>query len=402
MKQLLDDVKVLEYGSLISAPYCGKLLADLGADVIKIEEPKEGDITRKKEPFLNDTPGSDRSGLFLYLNTNKRGVTLNINTKTGQEIFKKLAQKVDILIEDTKPGTLDKLGIGCKDLNAINPALVVSSVTPFGQTGPYKDYKGSDLIAWHMSGAGYVTPRNIGTDKQEPLRILQMADFLSGMALAVSTLCALRVQRHNGTGQQVDVSGLEAEAALFTPWTTSYWPYEHYSPSRASKATVVPYAFIQCKDGYLFTSCPEEHQWRRFVDMMGNPEWGNSPLFADRASRGQYWDSLEPLIRDWAMQYTKQEIFAMAKVKGVPIAPVSSIAEVLDTQQLKGRNFFVPVEHPETGKVTYPGLPYRIPGVEWTVRYPAPRLGQHNEEIYCGELGFSKKELSQMSAKGII
>jgi len=271
MKQLLDDVKVIEYGNLISAPFCGKLLADLGADVIKIEEPKQGDTARRKQPFLNDTPGNDCSGLFLYLNTNKRGITLNINEKAGQEIFKKLTKNADILIEDTKPGTLDKLGIGYSTLSSINPALIMSSVTPFGQTGPYKEHKGSDLIAWHMGGAGFVTPRNIGTTEQEPLRILHMADFLSGIALAVATICALRVQRRTGVGQQVDVSGLEAQAALFTAWTTAYWPYEHYSPSRVSKATTIPYHFIKCKDGYVFVACPEEHQWRRFVDMMGNP-----------------------------------------------------------------------------------------------------------------------------------
>ena len=150
MKLTLKDVSVIEYGNLISAPFCGKLLADLGADVIKVEKPGQGDIARDKKPFLKDIPGKERSGLFLYLNTNKLGVTLNTEKAAGVEIFKKLIKSADILIDDTPPGSMTKLGLDYNKLKSINPSLVMVSITSFGQTGPYKDYQGCDLISWHM------------------------------------------------------------------------------------------------------------------------------------------------------------------------------------------------------------------------------------------------------------
>ena len=158
MNTALHDVRVVEYGSLITAPYCSKLMADLGAEIIKVEKPGEGDAARRRQPFLNDIPGIEHSGLFLYLNANKLGVTLNLEKPAGRDIFKKLIKDADILIEDTRPGELGELGLGYSDLQLLNPALVMTSITPFGQTGPYKDYKGNDYIAWHMSGASYVTP----------------------------------------------------------------------------------------------------------------------------------------------------------------------------------------------------------------------------------------------------
>jgi len=400
LKLALDDVKVIEYGSLISAPYCSKLLADMGADVIKIEKPGQGDTARNRGPFLNDIPGRERSGLFLYLNTNKRGITLNLEKATGQEIFKKLVKEADILIEDTKPGKLLTLGLGYHNLESINPKLIMTSVTPFGQTGPYKNYKGSDLIGWHMGGAGYVTPRFVGTTEQEPLRAMQTASFITGITAAVATMCALHVQRHTSLGQQVDVSQLEAVVLLGGP-IPAYWPYEHRSRTRASRFALAPIAFLKCKDGWICINAVEEHHWRRFVNIMGNPEWADEELFKDTYSRGEYWESLEPLITDWTMKHTIAEILE-AGGKELPIGPVKSVAEIMESRQLKERGFFIEVEHPKAGKLTYPGAPYRFSRTPWIIRRPAPLLGQHNEDVYCNQLGYTKKELVKMYEAGII
>jgi len=400
LKLALEDVKVIEYGNLICAPYCGKMLADLGADVIKIEKPGVGDIARRRAPFLDDIPGPERSGMFLDLNTNKRGVTLDIEKATGREIFKKLISDADILIEDTKPGTLDSLGLGYDALKSINPRLVMTSITPFGQTGPYKDYKGSDLIAWHMGGAGYVTPRWAGTTEQEPLRVMQMASFITGITAAVATMCALRVQRCTGIGQQVDVSQLEAIIALIAEHTP-VWPYEHGNPTRVSRAYFAPFHFLKCKDGWVHLTGDDYH-WQRFVNIMDNPEWADEELFGDRFSRGDYWESLEPLITEWTMKHTKADLFKLAKEKKIPLAPANSVAEVVENRQLKERGFFIAMEHPEAGKLTCPGAPYKFSKTPWTIRKPAPLLGQHNEDIYCNQLGYTKRELTKMYEAGII
>lgn len=401
MKPVLEGIKVIEYGEYIQAPFCSKLLADLGADVIKIEKPGSGDISRRREPFLNDTPGLERSGLFLYLNANKRGVTLDIEKATGQQIFKSLLKNSHLLIEDTQPGKLAALGLGYNDLKLLNPSLVKTSVTQFGQTGPYKNRKGCDLTIWHMSGAGFVTPRNAGTTEQEPLKVVHMADFITGMIAALATLGALRVQKRSGIGQEVDVSSLEAVTQL-AGWANVYWPFAHESTTRASRAWSAPVHFLKCKDGWVFLLCAEEHHWRAFVEMMGNPTWAGEELFKTRISRGDYWESLKPLIEPWIIQHTKEELFEQSKAKRVPLAPVYSMKELLENKHLMERQFFINVEHPETGTLTYPGAPFKFSTIPWAIRRPAPLLGQHNEDVYCNELGYAKPELVKMYEIGII
>ncbi len=399
MSLALDDVRVIEYGNFISAPYCSKLMADLGADVIKIEKPGVGDLSRERGPFLDDIPGPDRSGIFLYLNANKRGITLNPEKATGKEIFQRLIKDADILIEDTRPGTLDSLGLGYGALKAINPRLVMTSITPFGQTGPYKEYKGSDLIMWQMGGLGYATPIHTGTPDYEPLRVMHMASYLAGATASSAAMTALYYQRLTGIGQHVDVSQLEA---VFLNWGWYYWPYEHKNSTRVSKFPLAPVGFLKCRDGWVFIVAHEDHHWKVLLEMMGNPDWAGSELFKDRFTRADNWEDLEPLLLDWSMKYTKAEITEMGKARGIPVGPVNSIADVLDSEQLKYREYFVEREHPKAGTLTYPGAPYKLPQTPWSVRSPAPLLGQYNEEIYCRQLGYTKGDLVKMYEVGII
>ena len=401
MKAALDDVKILEYGESISAPYCSKLLADLGAEVIKIEKPGVGDSARRRGPFLDDIPGPDRSGPFLYLNSNKYGVTLDLEKPTGREVFKKLAEDADIFIEDTRPGTLDVLGIGYKDLKEFFPSLIVTSVSAFGQNGPYKNYRGSDLISWHMGGPGYVTPHWAGTIEQEPLKAMQAASFVAGISAALASMCALNVQRKKQGGQQVDISQLESTVTLFG-YCLAYWPYEHRSDTRASKPAVAPENFIECKDGWVCMRIVEEHHWQKFVESIGSPDWATHDLFKDMYSRAEHWESLHPLLTAWASDYTKQEIFELAMRIKVPIGPLYSMKEVTNNQHLKERDFFVTIEHPEAGALAYPGAPYKFPKTPWAIRMPAPTLGQHNPDIYCERLGYTREELVKMYEVGII
>jgi len=377
------------------------MLADLGADVIKIEKPGTGDAARRRGPFVDDIPGPERSGLFLDLNTNKRGITLNLEKATGREIFKKLIKDADILIEDNQPGRMDSLGLGYNHLKAVNPRLVMTSLTPFGQTGPYKDYKGSDLIGCQMSGIGHITPRWVGTTDQEPLRVQQVYSFITGITATVATMCALRVQRNTRRGQQVDVSQLEALVTAMD-FQAMYWPYGNRSITRASKPELGPANFLKCKDGWVQPTVVTNDQWNKFVDLMGNPEWAYDELFSDGYSRGEHWESLEPLVTDWSTRYTKQEIFEMAKEKRVPLAPLHSMSEVVEHEQFRERDFFVDIEHPESGKLTYPGAPYKLAGTPWKIRQPAPLLGQHNVDIYCDELGYTRTELVKMYETEII
>ena len=401
MKLALEGIKIIEYGNLICAPHCTKLLADMGAEVIKVEKPGEGDIARKRGPFLKDVPDRELSGMFLHVNTNKLGITLDIEKATGKEIFKKLIKDADILIEDTQRGMLENLGLGYNDLKSINSRLVMVSITPFGQTGPYKDYKGSDLIAWQMVGAGYTTPRWGGSADIEPLKTLNVASFMIATAAAVAALGALRAQRLQGIGQQVDVSQIESLFGLMAEHTP-FWTYQGENPTRVAKPWHAPFHFIRCKDGWAFFYADEPHHWERLKEIMGNPEWAEIELFKDGFSRGEHWESLQPLLEDWALQHTKDEIYEAGKAKGVPLSKANSIAEVLENKQFRGRGFFVDIEHSKAGKLTYAGAPYIFSETPWTVRLPAPLLGQHNEEIYCQRLGYTREELVKMYEIGII
>lgn len=396
----LKDVRIIEYGNMICVPYCGKMLADLGAEVIKIEKPVDGDIARRRAPFAKDTPGLEHSGFFIYLNTNKLGVTLNLDKATGKGIFKKLIKDADILLEDTAPGTLNKLGVGYEQLRDVNPRLIMTSVTPFGQTGPYKNYKSSDLIAFQMSGIGFVTPRWVGTTDHEPLRVTQMADFIAAQGAAVATMSALHVQREKKFGQHVDVSQLEAILRL-NAQNTWHWPYELVNETRASRSSAGPQQFFRCKDGWCYLHAEEQHHWHRFVEIMGNPEWAQVGLFQDAPSRAEHWDGLKSLIEEWAMQHTKMELFEAAKGR-IPLAPSNTVDEAMGLRHLKEREYFVNIDHPVAGEYTYPGAPYKSTRSEWSIRRAAPLLGQDNEEVYCKRLGYTREELVKLVETGII
>ncbi|MDD5127859.1 MAG: CoA transferase [Dehalococcoidales bacterium] len=401
MKLALKDVKIIEFGEMICIPYCGKLLADLGAEVIKIEKPGVGDAARRRGPFLDDIPGPERSGLFLYLNTNKKSVTLSLEKPTGREIFHKLVKDADVLLEDTAPGKLARMGLAYKDLRKINPSLIMSSVTPFGQTGPWRNYKTSDLVNWQVVGAGYVTPRWAGTPNQEPLRVLNTASYMTAASVAAATMGALHHQRRTSHGQQIDISQMEALMGLVAEHT-NWWPYEGMSPTRTSIPEGAPRHFFKVKDGWVFVYADEPHHWERLVEIMGKPDWAQIDMFKTGKSRGEYWESLQPLIAEWIKDKTKAEIFEAGKAKGVPLSRVNTMEDVLKNPQFVERAVFVDIAHPVAGKLTYPGAPYKFAESPWSLRSPAPLLGQHNVEIYGDRLGYDKKDLVKLYEIGII
>ncbi len=398
----LEGVKVIEYGNLISAPFCAKILADLGAEVIKIEEPGIGDQARRMEPFFEDVSHPERSGLFLYLNINKLSITLNLKSATGVEIFRELIKDADIFVENNPPKMMEGLRLNYQSLKDINPQLIMTSITPFGQTGPYKDYKGSELIAFHMSGMAYVTPRLSKDTSQEPLKVsAHLADFYTGLCGAAGTLNALYCRDAIGSGQQVDISELEALTPIIDIPIAVYSGLKRIS-IRTSPMFGAPWHIVPCEDGYVHIAGIEERHWQRFVQLMGNPEWANEELFKNATSRGEHWDALKPLISNWTREHTKEEIYHQGQALGIPIGPVFTMEDMLKSKHLAARGFFTEIEHPETGKLRYPGVPYKLSETPCQVEHPAPLLGQHNEEVYCQRLNYTKYDLVKMKQAGVI
>ena len=403
--QALSDLKIVEYASRISGPYCSKVMADLGAEVIKIEKPGTGDETRQMGPFVKDVPNPETSGLFLYLNGNKRSVTLNLETETGANLFREMIKKSDIFIENNSPGTMDKLRLGYKDLQKVNPGLIMTSISSFGQTGSYRDYKATELISFQMSGLGYGTPGQVENPANEPpLKIGgHQTQFLAGMTAAVGTMHALFERKITGSGQQVDISEWEAMSSLCF-LTLAQYAYVHKIPGRlkTSFPGLSVIGLLRCKDGYFCLLANEDRMWQDWVEVMGKPEWANDERFKERESRVKNWDTITKLIEEWAMQYTKEEIYRAAQARRVPVFPSNTAEDLINSVHLSAREFFVGIDHPVAGKVRYPGAPYKLTATPWSLRYPAPLLGEHNEEILCGNFGCSKEDLVSMREAGII
>jgi CoA:oxalate CoA-transferase len=399
--KILDGVKVVEYGHLVSAPFCAKILADLGAEVIKIEEPDCGDEARRQEPFLSDIPGSDRSGFFQYLNMNKLGITLNPNKATGKKIIKELIKNADIFVENNLPKRMKELEITYEQVKQINPRIVMTSITAFGQTGPYKDYKGGELVNTHFGAVGYISMRE-GSISKEPLKYpAHLFSFQAGLSAATATLGGLFHQTVTGSGEQIDVSEIESAIQNVNSALARYC-YAKQIVSRTDVLSVAPAHILPCKDGYIYHSFVQEHHWWRFIEVMGHPDWADNELFKDYATRALYWDALKPLLLEWTMQYTVEEIYRMCQSKSIPIGPVRNAEQVLRDEQMASRAFFIDIEDREHGKLRYPGVPYRFSEIQRETPVVAPQLGQHNEDIFCGRLGYTKHDLVKLKEAGVI
>jgi crotonobetainyl-CoA:carnitine CoA-transferase CaiB-like acyl-CoA transferase len=402
---MLGNLVVLEYASLVSGPYCARLLADLGAEVIKIEHPQSGDESRQRGPFPQDNPDPEKSGLFLCLNNNKLGITLDIKTEAGAKLFRELLERADVLVENQPVGCMEALGFGYQNVREINPRLVMTSVTSFGQTGPYSRYKASELTLFHMSGVGYGTPGRVQDPELEmPLkpRATQL-EFLAGMAGAVATMLAIVARHATGKGQHVDVSALEAGALVNWGNAAQYF-YTGQNASRLKEAQspTAPLHILPCKNGYVNLECVEEDQWWRLVELMGNPEWASNELFKDGPSRAKYWDGLEPLLCEFTTQWGKEELSAACQEKRIACTPVSTAADLFSFEHLRERGFFVKVDHPVMGKVECPGAPFQTETAPRQIRRPAPRLGEDNEAVFCQRLGRTTADLIEMRESHVI
>jgi crotonobetainyl-CoA:carnitine CoA-transferase CaiB-like acyl-CoA transferase len=384
---------------MVAAAYAAKLMADLGAEVIKVEEP-DGDAARRRGPYPGHIPHPEKSGLFLYLNTNKLGVTLNLQTSKGQGLLQRLIQDADLLIHNYSPARMPGLGLDYEALRRLNPRLVMTSISPFGQTGPNRDLQAHDLTMWAAGGIVYLSGAS-GRPDLPPLKAFgQQAGFQAGVNAAVGSLGALFGRLSNGRGQHVDVSVQECLVAVMENNYVS-WPYSQSVASRLG-FRLIPQDVLQCRDGYIYVLAVEEHQWKNAVELMGNPEWAMADIFQDFASRSANWDALKPLLEDWLQDKSVQELYHAAQARRVPFAPVSTMGDLLNSAHLNARGFFAEITHPEAGTLRYPGAPYRFSATPWALRRPAPCLGQHNEEIYGGRFGLSQEELGELKAAGVI
>ena len=401
---LLEGLKVLELGDFLSAPYCGKLLANMGAEVTKIETPGSGDASRRYGPFLDDDPHPERSGLFLYLNCDKRSVTVNLETPTGRGILQDLVARSDALVHNYPVARMEQLGLDYEELRRANPGLVMASITPFGLTGPYRNYKAHDI---NLAAAGGIS-EGLGSADREPLTFgTPEVGYFAGMAAASSILMALLAVSdgiNSAGGQHIDIAEVESMAGVYTGPEALMAVYQWRVTRRTDHHALdfpYPNCILRCKDGYIFVGSPEGRQWRQILDLMDNPEWSREPRFRNRTEMNNlYADELDGYLEDWLKDYTKAELLELALEHRVPLAPVRTYEEVRHDPSLA--DLFTDVSRDDTGPISYPGPPYTLPGSPEQPMRPAPYLGQHNEEVLCGALGYTQEQLVKLYQTGII
>ena len=388
-------LKVVECGEGISAAFGAKMLADIGADVIKLEPPG-GDLTRRRGPFPNDQPDSEKSGIFIYLNANKRGVVADLKRPEGRDLLARLLERADVLIHNVAPPDRSAHGLESAALYAKYPRLIVTSVSMFGDTGPYADYKGYELTAANAAGWAFLSPGASPYPDLPPLKCYgSQCDFQAGAHAAITTLAAYLHRLKSGKGQAIDVSEQEVIAAM-VEMNLMHYTYAGRETSRLGSRVLGPWFIADCADGKIFVLAVEEDQWKRLVELMGNPEWASDDLFKDRLSRAQNIDALKALMTEWLSGWKVQDLYRAAQEHRIPFAPINTMQHLYESEHLRQRGFFVKLEQPGIGTLNLPGMPSRYTKTPWALRRPAPRLSEHSEEIFCGELGIPTDRLDAL------
>ena len=400
--QALSDIKVLDFSHVIAGPYCTKLLADYGADVIKVERPDTGDGARRLGPFPDDVPNGERSGLFLHLNTNKRGITLNLKAAAARDIVFQLVKETDIVVESFRPGTMAALGLDYTTLKKLNPQLIMTSVSNFGQTGPYRDFKGSEIIFYGMGGAMFAT----GFDDREPIKLGGTVGlYQAGTLAAVATMGALLGAKGDDLGQQVDISIFETQISSQDRRTSGLVGHQYtgeVSPRRPLSTAGYPFGIWPCQDGY-FEWFGGLLYFPRVVAMLGNPEFLQEPRWytPEAQSDPDLVDEFNAYFLGWCLERTKMELWEIGQSNNVISGPVNTVEDVLSDPEFNKRGAFAMMNHPEAGEVRIPGRPFIMSETPWDLRRPAPTLGQHNEELLTG-LGYSREDVIQLRQQGAI
>ena len=422
----LDDVRVLD---LAGEPgmYCGKLLADLGADVIKIEPPG-GDPARRIGPFYHDEAHPNKSLYFFGLNSSKRSITLDIATADGQDLLKRLLPKTDVVVETFPPGYLDSLGLGYSDLCRIKPDIILCSITGFGQRGPHSHYQAPDIVPVAMSGIMYIA----GFPEIAPSYPYgNQSHYCGSIQATAGILMALLHRDASGEGQQVDVSRQEA-LSINQETAMQYWDVRRELRRRVGGERRMPGMGVHpCKDGHIMMMVgvpgfgapwPTLVQWMADegkAEDLQEERWQDilreinmqliTQLFAPEADPelvAAWKDRLahiEEVLLEFLAGHTKRELYEEGQARGLLIAPVNNPKDIVENAQLNHRRWFTPIEHAELGTaITYPGPPYHLSETPWRIQRQAPQVGEHNEEVYCGELGLSKEQMSVLSAAGVI
>lgn len=396
MKGPLSNVRILDLSRMLSGPFASMMLADLGAEVIKIEDPDGGDKTRTMGPKLSE----GQSAYFLSINRNKKSLTLDLRKERAQEVFYELVKMADVVLDNFRPGVLERLGCDHEKLKPINPKILSCSISSFGHTGPDKDLPGFDLILQARGGAMSIT----GEPERAPIRMgIPTGDLAGAMSAAYAVMAALYSREKTGAGQKIDISLLDCQASLLT-YVAQYYILDGKIPGPIGSGhqTVVPYQAFKTRDDYVVIAIFIEKFWEKLCKILGIEHLANDPKFSTNDRRRENKKELLPMLERIFLEKTSSEWLKLASEEGIPSAPVNTMDKVISDPQLLARNMLVEVDHPSYGKVKILGNPVKMSGLTEETFTAAPTLGEHNQEILSGLLGYSQEEIDKLKKDKII
>ncbi len=403
----LSHIRVLDLSRVLAGPWCAQNLADLGAEVIKVERPKSGDDTRHwGPPFAKDPLGKDtsESAYYISINRNKKSITLDISTPEGQEIVRGLVEQSDVVIENYKVGQLAKYGLDYESLRAIKPNLIYCSITGFGQTGPYQHRAGYDFILQGMGGFMSITGEADHLPGGGPQKAgVAIVDLFTGMYASSAILAAVIHRDRSGEGQYIDMALLDTQVAMLANISSNYL-CSGVSPHRWGNAhpNVVPYQTFQTSDSWIIVAVGNDGQFRHFVKAGDRELLADDPRFATNPARIEHRDALIPLLAAMVKEKTKVEWISLLESVGVPCGPINNLQEVFENEQVVARGIQLNVPHSTAGSMKLVASPMRLSKTPVTMRMPPPLLGEHTEEILSATLHYTYEQIAQLRSKGII
>ena len=401
--QPLKNIRVLDLSRAMAGPYCTMMLGDLGADVIKVELPGSGDESRSwGPPFVGKPygPYPGESAYFISINRNKLGITVNLKSAEGQDIIRRLAAISDVMVENYLTGALDKMGLGYKDLHALNPRLVYCSISGYGRTGPFADRPGYDAILQAEGGIMSIT----GPIEGPPSRVgISIIDISTGMFSAIAILAALHARNMTGEGQLVDMSLLDSNVGILANIASNYLiggkaPHRHGN----AHPNLTPYGAFCARDHWFVLGVATDRQWGALCQVIGHPQLKDDPRFVANSDRLANRDVLTNIISEVFLTRDVDEWLAELRKVGIPCGPINTIPEVFDGPQAQVRNLALTVEHSTAGPIKVPGFPYKLSETPAEVHLPPPLLGEHNEKVLTELLGYSAEEVSLLREQGVI
>lgn len=403
----LSYVRVLDLTRILAGPWCTQTLADLGADVIKIERPGQGDDTRQwGPPFARDANGQEttEAAYYLAVNRNKRSVTLDISTVEGQSLIRRLVSECDVLVENFKVGDMQRYGLDYESLRREHPGLIYCSITGFGQTGPYASRAGYDFIVQGMGGFMSVTGERDGLPGASPQKAgVAIADLFTGAQATIAILAALNHKERTGEGQYLDICLLDTQVAMMANMATNYLATGK-APVRWGNAhpNIVPYQVFKVADGWVIVACGNDAQFRKLTQVAGQPDLAEDPRFATNPARVRHRDQLVPLLEGLMLQHERDEWIRLLESVGVPCGPINDLDDVFRDPQVLARGMRQEMLHPTADKVSVPGSALKLSETPVSYRRAPPLLGEHTHEVLQSLVALSDDELNTMKNRQII